>query len=64
MLFAEAAPLAVVGTVTARVAVLPEVGSELPMDSDGAAVVCMALLDEAVDDTLDMVGLHVGQSRF
>ena len=34
------------------------------MDSDGAAVVCTALLDEAVDDALDMVGLHVGQLWF
>ena len=53
-----------VGTVTARVSVLPAVGSELPTDSDEAAVVCTALLDEAVDDALDMVGLHVGQSCF
>ena len=51
---AEAAPLAVVGTVTARVSVLPEVGSELPADSDGTAVVCTALLDEAVDNALDV----------
>ena len=33
--------------------VLPIVGSELPMDSDEAAVVCTALLDEAVDDVVD-----------
>ena len=51
---AEAAPLAVVGTVTARVSVLPEVGSELPKDSDEAAVVCMVLMDAAVDDSLDI----------
>ena len=44
---AEAAPLAVVGAVTARVSVLREVGSYAD-----------------VDDTLDMVGLHVGQSCF
>ena len=50
-----------VGTVTVRVSVLPDVGSELPADSDGAAVVCTALLDEAVDNALDVVGLHVGQ---
>ena len=53
-----------VGTVTARVSVLPEVGSELPTNSDEAAVVYTALLDEAVDDVLDMVGLSVGQSCF
>ena len=53
-----------VGTVTARVSVLPDVGSELPADSDVAAVVCTTLLDEAVDATLDVVGFHVGQLRF
>ena len=42
----------------------PAVGSDLPTDSDEAAVVCTALLDEAVDDALDMVGLHVGQLCF
>ena len=51
-----------VGTVTARVSVLPNVGSELPTDSDAAAVVCMAFVDEAVDDALHVVGLSVGQS--
>ena len=61
---AEAAPLAVVGTVTARVSVLPDVGSELPVDSDGAAVVCTTLLDEAVDYALDVVGLRVRQLWF
>ena len=40
------------GTVTARVSVLLDVVSELPSDSDGAAVVCTVLLDEAVDDAL------------
>ena len=35
--------------------------SELPVDSDRAAVVCTALLDEVVDNALDVVGLHVGQ---
>ena len=53
-----------VGTVTARVSVLPDVGSEIPADSVGAAVVCTALLDQAVDDALDVVGLHVGQLWF
>ena len=53
-----------VGTVTARMSVLPDVDSELPVDSDGAAVVCTALLDEALDDALDVVGLHVGQLWF
>ena len=53
-----------VETVTARVSVLPDVGSERPADSDVAAVVCTALLDEAVDDALDVVGLHVGQLWF
>ena len=61
---AEATPLAVVGTVTARASVLPYVGSKLPADSDGAAVVCTALLDAVVDDALDVVGLHVGQLWF
>ena len=44
--------------------VLPEVGSELPKDSDEAAVVCTVLMDAAVDDSLDMVGLHAGESCF
>ena len=61
---AEPAPLAVAGTVTARVSVLPDVGSELPADSDVGVVVCTALLDEAVDNALDVVGLHVGQLWF
>ena len=52
-----------VGTVTARVSVLPDFGSELPADSDGAAAVCTVLLDEAVDNALDVVGFHVGQFR-
>ena len=53
-----------VGTVTARVYVLPDVGSELPADSDVAAMVCTALLNETVDNALDVVGLHVGQLWF
>ena len=48
-----------VGAVTARVSVLPDVGRELPTDSD-AAVVCTVRLDEVVDDALDVVGLSVG----
>ena len=47
-----------VETVTA------DVGSKLPADSDRAAVVCTALVDEAVDDALDVVDLHVGQLWF
>ena len=38
--------------------VLPDVGSELPTDSD-VAVVCTACIDEVRDDTLDVVGLGV-----
>ena len=34
------------------------------MDYDGAAVVCTALLDDAVDYALDMVGLRVRQLWF
>ena len=44
--------------------VLPDVGSELPADYDGDAMVCTALLNGAVDDALDVVGLHVGQLWF
>ena len=44
--------------------VLLDVGSELPAGSNEAAVVCTSLVDEAVDDTLDRVGLHVGQLWF
>ena len=58
---AAAAPLTEVGTVTARVSVLPDAGSELPVYSAEAAVVCSATADEAVYDALDVVGLHVGQ---
>ena len=57
-------PLAEVGTVTARVSVLPDAGSEFPVDSDRAAVVSAAPLDEAMDNALDVVGLHVGQLWF
>ena len=42
--------------------VLPDVGSELPTDSDAAALIYTALVDEAVDDALHVVGLSVGQS--
>ena len=51
-----------VETVTARVSVLPDVGSELPTVSDAAAVVCAAPVDEVGDGALDVVGLSVGQS--
>ena len=44
-----------VRTVTARVSVLPDVGSELPTDSD-AAMVCTVRVDEVMDDALDVVG--------
>ena len=44
--------------------VLPVTGSELPADSDKAAVVCTALLDEAVDNALEVVGMCVGQLWF
>ena len=44
--------------------VLPDAGSELPADSDRAAVVCTAPVDEAVDDALNVVSLSVGQLRF
>ena len=53
-----------VGTVTARVSVLPDVRSELPADYNGAAVVCSAPVNEAVDDALDVVSLRVGQWWF
>ena len=44
--------------------VLPDAGSELPADSDRAAVVWTAPMVEAVDYALDVVGLHVGQLWF
>ena len=47
---AAAAPLAVVESITARVSVLPDVGSELPM------------VYEDGNSALDVVGLRVGQS--
>ena len=49
---AAAAPLAVVESVTARVSVLSDVGSELPT------------VYEVGNDALDEVGLSVGQSCF
>ena len=61
---ADAAPLAVVGTVTARVSLLPDAGSELPADSDRAAAVRAVPLDEAAENALDVVGVNVGQSWF
>ena len=48
----------------ARVSVLPDAGSELPTDSDRAAVVRAAPLDEAMDNALDVVGLHVVPDGF
>ena len=51
-----------VETVTARVSVLPDVGSELPTVSDAAAIVCAAPVDDVGDGALDVVGLSVGQS--
>ena len=47
--------------VSARGAAVP---TSLKMDSDGAAVVCTTLLDEAVDNTLEVVGWHDGQLWF
>ena len=47
---AAATPLAVVESVTARVSVLPDVGSELPT------------VYEVGSGALDVVGLRVGQS--
>ena len=44
--------------------VLPVAGSGLPADSDKGAVVCMALLDEAVDSTKEVIDLRVGQLCF
>ena len=51
-----------VETVTARVSVLPYVGSELPTVSDAAAVVCAVPVYDAGNGALDVVGLSVGQS--
>ena len=44
--------------------VLLDAGSELPADSDRAAIVCTAPVDEAVDNALDVVSLRVGQLWF
>ena len=44
--------------------VLPDAGSELPADSDKAAAVRAAPLDEAVENTLEEAGLDVRQSWF
>ena len=51
-----------VESVTARVSVLPDVGSELPMVSDAATIVCAAPAYEVGNGALDVVGLSVGQS--
>ena len=61
---ADAAPLAVVGTVTVGVSVLVDVGSELPASSAGAVAVRVAPLAEVGEDTLDVVGLDVGDLLF
>ena len=57
--FADAAPLADVGSVTVGVSVLTDAGSELPADCAGAAAVRVAHLAEAGEVTLDVVGLDV-----
>ena len=44
--------------------VLPDAGRELPADSDKAAAVRAAHLDEAVENALEVAGLDVGQLRF
>ena len=61
---ADAAPLADIGTGTDSVSVLPDAGSELPADSDKAAAVRAAPLDEAVENALEVAGLDVGQTWF
>ena len=48
-------------TVTARVSVLPVVGSELPTDSD-AAIVVTEYVDDVRGDTLDTVDEGVGRA--
>ena len=57
-------PLAVVGTVTVVVSALMDAGSELAAGSAGAAAVRAAPLAEAGEDTLDVVGLDVGELLF
>ena len=54
-------PLADVGAVTVGVSVLIDARSELPADFDGAAAVRVAPLDQAGEDTLEVVGLDVGK---
>ena len=44
--------------------VLLVAGSKLPADSDRVAIVCTALLGEAVDNTKEVVDLRVGQLCF
>ena len=44
--------------------VLLDAGIELPADSDKAAAVRAAPLDEAVENALEVAGLYIGQSRF
>ena len=57
-------PLADVGTCTDGVSVMPDAGSELPADSDKAAAVRAAPLDEDVENALEEAGLDVRQSWF
>ena len=61
---ADAAPLAVVGTVTVGVSDQMDAGSELPADSAGAVAVRAAPLAEAGEDTLDVVGMDVRKVLF
>ena len=56
-----AASIAVVESVTARVSVLLDVGSELLTVYDAAAVVCATPTYEVGNGALDVVGLSVGQ---
>ena len=59
---ADVQPPAVFESVTARVSVLPDVGSELLTVSDAAAVVSAAPAYEVGNGSLDVVGLSVRQS--
>ena len=59
---AAAAPLAVVEAVTARVSVLPVVGSDLPTGLSAAVGVTEQLVVD-LGNTLDKVGHGAGQSR-
>ena len=61
---ADAAPLALVGTVTVGLSVLMGAGSELPADSAGAVSVRAAPVAEAGEDKLDVVGMDVRKLLF